>query len=196
MSEFIFTDVFSTASQAGSVGGFNTTVDVKLQQWAEKELPRQCVHISHLVLLDEFQGLIEREQKSRSHDPIANDLKMQVVQACRSRHQWDTKALDSLRVIQTQALQDRNVPDKQQWESATKFMENVLKTELEREESELVSTMNQSSWKKLITFQRSTVEEKYRQQCVKELDRVIMSRQQLNQSMKNNQTVGVISLKV
>ena len=76
--------------------GFNTTVDVKLQQWTEKELPRQCVDIGHQVLLDEFQGLIEREQKSRSYDPIANDLKMQVVQACRTRHQWDTKALDSL----------------------------------------------------------------------------------------------------
>lgn len=76
--------------------GFNTTVDVKLQQWAEKELPRQCVHIGHLVLLDEFQALIERNQKSRSYDPITDDLKMHVVQACRSRHQWDVKALDSL----------------------------------------------------------------------------------------------------
>jgi len=76
--------------------GFNTTVDVKLQQWAEKELPRQCVEIGHNVLLNEFQDLIEREQKSRSYDSIANDLKMQVVEACRRRHQWDTKALDSL----------------------------------------------------------------------------------------------------
>lgn len=71
-------------------------MDVKLQQWADKELPRQCIDIGHGVLLDEFRSLIEREQKNRSHDPIANDLKMQVVQACRSRHLWDTKALDSL----------------------------------------------------------------------------------------------------
>jgi hypothetical protein len=49
--------------------------------------------------LDEFQALIEREQKNRSHDPIADDLKMQVVQACRSRHQWDAKALDLLVLI-------------------------------------------------------------------------------------------------
>ena len=76
--------------------GFNTTVDVKLQQWAEKELPCQCVHIGHLVLFDEFQGLVEREQKSRSYDPIADDLKMHVVRMCRSRHQWDAKALESL----------------------------------------------------------------------------------------------------
>lgn len=71
-------------------------MDVKLQQWAEKELPRQCVQIGHQVLLEEFQALIERDQKSRSYDPITHDLKVHVVQACRSRHQWDTKALDSL----------------------------------------------------------------------------------------------------
>ncbi|CAF1401347.1 unnamed protein product [Adineta steineri] len=189
MSDFIFNDVFSTAAQAGSIGAFNTTVDVKLQQWTEKELPRQCIHIGHLVLLDEFQGLIERDQKSRSYDPITNDLKMQVVQACRSRHVWDAKALDSLRVIQTQALQDRNVPDKQQWESATKFMENALRKELEREEAELISNTNQNSWKKYIGLQRSTIEEKYRQQCAKELDRVLMSRKQLDQTTKHNLTL-------
>jgi len=69
-------------------------------------------------------------------------------------------------------------------------MENVLRKELEREESELVSNMNQSSWKKFIGFQRSTIEEKYRQQCVKELDRLLISRKQLDQTTKHNQTVG------
>ncbi|CAF3995872.1 unnamed protein product, partial [Adineta steineri] len=188
MSNFIFDDVFLTAAQAESVGGFNTTVDVKLQQWAEKELPRQCVNIGHDVLLDEFQGLIEREQKSRSYDPITNDLKMQVVQACRTRHQWDTKALDSLRVIQTQALQDRNVPDKQQWETAAKFMENVIRKELEHQESELNSNLNPSSWSKLFTFQGSTIEEKNRQQCVKELQKLLLNRQQLDKTTKHNYT--------
>jgi hypothetical protein len=115
MSNFIFNDVFLQASQADSLGydetvlvlfvyarcsslssGFNTIVDVKLQQWAEKELPKQCIDIGHRVLLDEFQCLIEREQKSRAHDPIADDLKLHIVQACRSRHQWDSKASDSL----------------------------------------------------------------------------------------------------
>lgn len=75
---------------------FNTTVDVKLQQWAEKELPRLCVAIGQRVLLDEFQNLIAREQQSRSYDPITNELKREVVEACRTRHQWDSKALDSL----------------------------------------------------------------------------------------------------
>ncbi|CAF0747610.1 unnamed protein product [Rotaria sp. Silwood1] len=186
MSNFIFDDVFLTAAQAESIGDFNTTVDVKLQQWTEKVLPRQCIDIGHLVLLDEFQNLIEREQKSRSYDPITHDLKMQVVQECRTRHQWDVKALDSLRVIQTQALQDRNVTDKQQWESAAQFMENVIRQELEQQQVELSSNKNQSSWRKFIGLQQLTIEEKYRQQCVKELEKILSTRQQFDQTTKNN----------
>ncbi|CAF1170069.1 unnamed protein product [Rotaria sordida] len=186
MSNFIFDDVFLTAAQAQSIGDFNTTVDVKLQQWTEKVLPRQCIDIGHHALLDEFQNLIEREQKSRSYDPITNGLKMHVVQECRTRHQWDVKALDSLRVIQTQALQDRNVSDKQQWESAAKFMENVIRKELEYQELELNSNKNQSSWRKFIGFQQLTIEEKYRQQCMKELEKILNTRQQLDQTTENN----------
>jgi hypothetical protein len=75
-------------------------------------------------------------------------------------------------------------------------MENVLQKELEREESELISNVNQSSWKRFIGLQRSTIEEKYRQQCVKELDRVFMSRRQLDQSMKKNQAVGMFTVEI
>lgn len=71
-------------------------VDVKLQKWAEKELPKLCVEVGQKVLLEEFKNLIEREHRSRSYDPIASDLKFEVVQAAQSRHQWDTKALESL----------------------------------------------------------------------------------------------------
>ena len=69
-------------------------------------------------------------------------------------------------------------------------MENVVQQELEREESELISTTNQSSWKRYIGLQRSTIEEKHRQHCVKELEKVIVGRRQLDQSTKNNQAVG------
>ncbi|CAF4915971.1 unnamed protein product, partial [Rotaria magnacalcarata] len=51
-------------------------------------------------------------------------------------------------------------------------MENALRKELEYEESELLLNANQNSWKTLIGFQTSTIEEKNRQQCIKELEKV------------------------
>lgn len=81
------------------------------------------------------------------------------------------------------------MPDKQQWESATKFMENVLRKELEFQQLKLTSTMEENSWWKYLGMQSATVEQKYRQQCVKELERLLISRQQLDRSMKNNSIV-------
>ncbi len=95
-------------------------------------------------------------------------------------------------MIQTQALQDRNVPDKQQWELAAKFMEDVIRKELEHQQSELISNTTQNSWWKYLGFQQSTIEQKYRQQCVKELERLLLSRQQLDRRTKNNYVVSFI----
>ena len=95
-------------------------------------------------------------------------------------------------MIQTQALQDRNVPDKQQWELAAKFMENVIKKELERQEIELISGTSDNSWWKYLGFGQTTIEQKNRQQCVKELERLLVSRQQLDRTTKNNYVVGCI----
>jgi len=71
-------------------------------------------------------------------------------------------------------------------------MENVIRKELEHQESELVSNINQSAWRRLISFQRSTIEEKYRQQCAKELERVLIGRQQLDRTTKNKYMVGFV----
>jgi hypothetical protein len=68
-------------------------------------------------------------------------------------------------------------------------MENVIKQELEHQQSELISSTNQGSWLTLIGFQRSSIEEKYRQQCVKELERILIARQQLDRTTKNNYAV-------
>lgn len=68
-------------------------------------------------------------------------------------------------------------------------MENVLNKELEREQTQLIADMNPKSWKSYIGLQRSTVEERNREQCVKELEKVLMGRKQLDQSMKKNQAV-------
>lgn len=68
-------------------------------------------------------------------------------------------------------------------------MENVLQKELEREQAQLISNANSTSWLKYIGLQRSSIEEKHREQCVKELEKVLLSRRQIDQSMKKNQSV-------
>ena len=72
-------------------------------------------------------------------------------------------------------------------------METVIQKELEYQKSKLNSNKNQHSWLKLFGLQQSTIEDIYRQQCIKELEKVLTSRQQLDKMTKNNCVVSLIS---
>ncbi len=41
----MFENIYLPASQADNPGVFNTTVDIKLKQWADKNLPKKCVQV-------------------------------------------------------------------------------------------------------------------------------------------------------
>jgi len=71
-------------------------------------------------------------------------------------------------------------------------MEDVIRKELEHQKSELVANTNENSWLKFIGLQGSTIEQKYRRQCAKELERVLIYRQQLDNTAKKNYAVGLM----
>ena len=71
-------------------------------------------------------------------------------------------------------------------------MEDVVRRELEQQESELNSKTNSDSWLRFLGLQGSSLEEKYQQQCVKELEKIIVSRRQLERTAKSNPTVRIL----
>ena len=68
-------------------------------------------------------------------------------------------------------------------------MENVVRQELQAQESALNSKMDQSSWKRFFGLQQTTMEEKYREQCTKELQKLLLSRQQLDRASATHTSV-------
>jgi len=54
-----------------------------------------------------------------------------------SRHVWEDKAAEMLRVIQLNTLEDRAVHDKNQWDSAIRFLEKSLREKLDVNEQNL-----------------------------------------------------------
>jgi hypothetical protein len=69
-------------------------------------------------------------------------------------------------------------------------MANVIQHELERQERELNRTSNASTWRQFLGLQQTTAEDKHRQQCVKELQKVLLYRQQFDRTTTNHSTVG------
>lgn len=49
-SNYIFDKIYMPAAQTDSLGSFNTTVDIKLKQWAEKQLPQKCVEVNQKLI--------------------------------------------------------------------------------------------------------------------------------------------------
>ncbi|XP_035828627.1 dynamin-like 120 kDa protein, mitochondrial isoform X2 [Aplysia californica] len=136
-ASFIIENVYLPAAQSKDIGTFNTAVDIKLRQWADKQLPKKCVEIGWDTLHEQFSALLEQCKKSKEYDEVFDSLKAAVIQMAKDKHAWETKAEDSLRVIQLNTLEDRSVSDKEHWDKAVKFMEQTMREKLEQAEREL-----------------------------------------------------------
>jgi len=124
-------------SMHNRTGTFNTTVDIKLKQWAESHLGKKCVEVGWETLKEQFNSLMEKSKKSKDHDDIFDSLKGAVVDEAMHRHLWEDKGEEMLRVIQLNTLEDRAVHDKYQWDSAINFLQSCLQEKLEVSEANL-----------------------------------------------------------
>lgn len=79
------------------IGTFNTTVDIKLKQWAEAQLGRKCVEVGWETLQEQFYQLMNKAKKSKDHDDIFDKLKEHVVREAMNQHLWEDRAAEMLR---------------------------------------------------------------------------------------------------
>ncbi|KAK3104830.1 hypothetical protein FSP39_011133 [Pinctada imbricata] len=199
-STYVFENIFLPAAQSEDSGTFNTTVDIKLKQWADAMLPRKCVEVGWDTLHDEFLKFVERDKKSKHHDELFDQLKLAVIEASKNKHQWDNKAEDSLRVIQINTLEDRSVTDKPQWDGAIKFMEETVKERLKQTEEKLKELTGPSTSEQWLKWKSKTQDHRSREKTKSELERIIyaepdhksyLSADELTTVRRNLQTVGV-----
>lgn len=148
-------------------------VDIKLRQWTEQPLPAKSVEAGWESLQTEFTSLMERAKRSPDHDDIFDNLKAAVVDEAIRRHTWEDKAIDMLRVIQLNTLEDRFVHDKTEWDQAVKFLESSVKTKLVQTEETLSEMMGPGSFTRMTRW-RSLTEDQSKRRCVKnELDKIL-----------------------
>uniref|UniRef100_A0A336MA42 Dynamin-like GTPase OPA1, mitochondrial n=1 Tax=Culicoides sonorensis TaxID=179676 RepID=A0A336MA42_CULSO len=175
LSNYVFEHIYLPAAQSGSQSTFNTMIDIKLKQWADEVLPTKSVEVGWEALQKEFADLMEKAKKSPDHDDIFDNLKHAVVDESIKRHSWEDKAIDVLRVIQINALEDRNVHDKHEWDTAVKFFEQSVKDKLQHNESTMYEMFGPSTAEKWFRWKNSTEDQNKRRQVKSELDRVLHS---------------------
>ncbi|XP_017018900.1 dynamin-like GTPase OPA1, mitochondrial isoform X4 [Drosophila kikkawai] len=170
LSNYVFENIYLPAAQSDS---FNTMVDIKLRQWAEQALPAKSVEAGWEALQLEFISLMERSKKSQDHDGIFDQLKGAVVDEAIRRHSWEDKAIDMLRVIQLNTLEDRFVHTKSEWDSAVKFLETSVNAKLVQTEETLAQMFGPGQMRRLTHWQYLTQDQQKRRYVKGELDKIL-----------------------
>ncbi|KAM5276109.1 dynamin-like GTPase OPA1, mitochondrial isoform 3-T3 [Hipposideros larvatus] len=172
VSTHVIENIYLPAAQTMNSGTFNTTVDIKLKQWTDKQLPNKAVEVAWETLQEEFSRFMT-EPKGKEHDDIFDKLKEAVKEESIKRHKWNDFAEDSLRVIQHNALEDRSISDKQQWDAAIYFMEEALQARLKDTENAIENMVGPDWKKRWLYWQNRTQEQCVHNETKNELEKML-----------------------
>ncbi|XP_042734154.1 dynamin-like 120 kDa protein, mitochondrial isoform X4 [Lagopus leucura] len=190
VSTHVIENIYLPAAQTMNSGTFNTTVDIKLKQWTDKQLPNKAVEVAWETLQEEFSRFMT-EQKGKEHDDIFDKLKQAVKEETIKRHKWNERAEDSLRVIQHNALEDRSISDKQQWDAAIHFMEETLQSRLKDTESVIEDMVGPDWRKRWLYWIGRTKEQNIRNETKNELEKLIKCNEEHAAYLANDEVTTV-----
>ncbi|KAJ8277180.1 hypothetical protein GJAV_G00072290 [Gymnothorax javanicus] len=190
VSTHVIENIYLPAAQTMNAGTFNTTVDIKLKQWTDKQLPHKALEVAWETLQEEFARFMA-EYKGKDQDDIFDRLKEAVKDESIKRHKWNESAMDSLRVIQHNALEDRSITDKPQWDAAIQFMEETLQTRLKDTES-VIGDMIGPDWKqRWLQWTSRTPEQHIRNETKNELERLLKLQEEHTAYLANDEVTTV-----
>lgn len=190
VSTHVIENIYLPAAQTMDSGTFNTTIDIKLKQWTDKQLPHKALEVAWETLQEEFARFMA-EYKGKDQDDIFDKLKEAVKDESIKRHKWNERAMDSLRVIQHNALEDRSITDKPQWDAAIQFMEETLQSRLKDTES-VIRDMVGPDWKqRWLNWKNRTPDQHIRNETKNELDRLLKLHEDHTAYLANDEVTTV-----
>ncbi|XP_023859612.1 dynamin-like GTPase OPA1, mitochondrial isoform X5 [Salvelinus sp. IW2-2015] len=190
VSTHVIENIYLPAAQTMNSGTFNTTVDIKLKQWTDKQLPHKALEVAWETLQEEFARFMA-EYKGKDQDDIFDKLKEAVKDESIKRHKWNERAMDSLRVIQHNALEDRSITDKPQWDAAIQFMEETLQARLKDTDS-VINDMVGPDWKqRWMGWKNRSPEQHTRNETRNELERLLKLHEDHTAYLANDEVTTV-----
>ncbi|XP_024909216.1 dynamin-like GTPase OPA1, mitochondrial [Cynoglossus semilaevis] len=190
VSTHVIENIYLPAAQTMDSGTFNTTVDIKLKQWTDKQLPHKALEIAWETLQEEFARFMA-EYKGKDQDDIFDKLKEAVKDESIKRHKWNERAMDSLRVIQHNALEDRSITDKPQWDAAIQFMDETLQSRLKDTDS-VIRDMVGPDWKeRWMNWKNRSPDQHIRNETKNELERLLKLHDEHTAYLANDEVTTV-----
>lgn len=162
ISSHVFDQILMPAYASSSSGSFNTTVDIKLKHFADKQLAQKSIETGWDTLKEVFFRQINQDARTKKdHDPVFDPLKEAVIEEAMLTHGWDDKAMDYLRVIQLNAMEDRAVQDKRSWDAACNFLHKAASDRLAAVKKQLTEDRGPGWASKWLMWKTPTVDNHY-----------------------------------
>ncbi|XP_057298181.1 dynamin-like 120 kDa protein, mitochondrial isoform X2 [Hydractinia symbiolongicarpus] len=196
IQEYAFEKIYWPGAQTRNPTEFKTKVDILLKQWAERVLPVYAVQVGYETLLSQFSLAMEEGVeiggKKDAHSKLFEPLKAQVQKDCAEGHSWQARAKESLRVIQLTALEDSNVPSKEQWDDAIKFMEDTITLENQKSEQILSSLIGPGWQERWLYWTSRSGEQHFHNEIKKELDKLLQASEVTHSSALEDDEVTAV----
>ncbi|KAF1764773.1 hypothetical protein GCK72_004723 [Caenorhabditis remanei] len=204
ISSHVFDQILMPAYASSSSGSFNTTVDIKLKHFADKQLAQKSIETGWDTLKEVFFKQINQDARTRKdHDPVFDPLKEAVIEEAMLTHGWDDKAMDYLRVIQLNAMEDRAVQDKRSWDSACNFLQKAATERLNAVKNQLKEDRGPGWTSRWLMWKTPTVDNHYSCVIQDELQAILTADPEHKQALtddditvirRNIETKGVIEI--
>ncbi|XP_014242997.1 dynamin-like 120 kDa protein, mitochondrial isoform X3 [Cimex lectularius] len=200
VAAYVVDNIYLPAAQAQNPKAFNTVVDIRLKEWAERKLAELSIEAGQDALRHEFVQLMESSMKSKSSDHLFDALKRAALEEALKRHKWEDKGNEMLRMIQLNTLEDRCVNDKQQWDSAILLLEKCLKDKLAENESVQKETFGPGTTERWLHWKSTTEAQRKRSSAKNEIEKILysdpdhgpdMTEDELTTIKKNLERLGV-----
>lgn len=184
--------IYLPAAQGDNPNNFNTSVDIKLKQWADRTLPDISVKVGWETLFEEFSKAMQEQKNDKDgHSHLFEKLKSELSDECKRSHVWQSKAVDSLRVIQLTALEDWSVSEKQQWDSAVRFMEETLQEELDKASKEMYGLLGPGRAERWFYWKYRSREQQHRSYIKDELQRLLQANERHGPALADDELTTV-----
>lgn len=161
---------------------FSAKVDIELERWVDSlDLPKLAVKVAQDSVRYQFDTLLNAKGKPDSNaknidstdEQIYDNIKRAVIHEALERHEWKSKALDVLRVVQLEALSKQTTLTKDNWDKAISFLQESLKGLIEKTKEELVSSTGKGFVERWTQWERITPEQLQNQSIEAELKKII-----------------------
>lgn len=136
-----------------------TLVEISLSEWT-KSLPEISVNIAKETLLNEFRAFLFNKS-DKEYDEIYDEIKKYVLdELVENKYKWESRALNSLKVLQANAIENQAITKISDWNCATKTVEKLFNEKLTQIDSEIRKLIGPGwserwmSWKYLSSEQR------------------------------------------